>query len=216
MKINTFFSKFIPKENKFYPILSSMSDNILTCSDLLIKLTETDDKELRKGLYKQIKALETKGDGIVAHIFDELNNTFITPFDREDINTLSEELDNVLDSMNSVAKRIVMYQPEKLPEQSVKLARLLKNACELMQDAVNELNTMKKSPKSVKDICTQLHFIENQADDMYEHFIIEIFAKEKDGIELIKLKEIMQDLERATDKADSVGKIIRTIIVKYA
>jgi predicted phosphate transport protein (TIGR00153 family) len=216
MKLNTFFSRFIPKEDKFYPILRDMSDNILAGSDLLIELTKTADKENQKAIYKQIKTLETKGDHIVAHLFNELNNTFITPFDREDINALSEELDNVLDCMTSAAKRVAMYQPDKLPKQSVELALLLKKSCELIQIAVKELATMKKSPKLVKDICTKLHKIENQADDLYEHFIIDIFEKEKNGIELIKLKEIMQEIERATDKADSVGKIIKTIIVKYA
>ncbi|KAA6340727.1 hypothetical protein EZS27_011437 [termite gut metagenome] len=216
MKLNTFFSRFIPKEDKFYPILRDMSDNIMAGSDLLIELTKTPDKEKRKTIYKQIKSLETKGDHIVAHLFNELNNTFITPFDREDINALSEELDNVLDCMNSAAKRVVMYQPDNLPKQSVELALLLKESCEQIQCAVKELATMKKSPKLVKDICKKLHEIENQADDLYEHFIIGIFEKEKNGIELIKLKEIMQEIERATDKADCVGKIIKTIIVKYA
>ncbi|KAA6326280.1 hypothetical protein EZS27_024593 [termite gut metagenome] len=217
MKLNTFFSRiFIPKEDKFYPILSSMSDNILAGSDLLINLTQTADKEDRRIIYKQIKALETKGDGIVGNLFNELNNTFITPFDREDINALGEELDNVLDCITSAAKRVVMYQPNDLPKQSSELAILLKEACLLVQSAVNELSTMKKSPKLIKDLCTQLHGIENEADNVYELFIIDIFAKEKDGIELIKLKEIMQEIERATDKADSVGKIIKTIIVKYA
>ncbi|KAA6327387.1 hypothetical protein EZS27_023625 [termite gut metagenome] len=217
MKLNTFFSRiFIPKEDKFYPILSSMSDNILAGSDLLIHLTQTSDKEDRKIIYKQIKALETKGDGIVGNLFNELNNTFITPFDREDINALGEELDNVLDCITSAAKRVVMYQPNDLPIQSTDLAMLLKDACLLIQSVVNELRTMKKSPKQIKALCAQLHEIENKADDLYEHFIIEIFAKEKDGIELIKLKEIMQEIERATDKADSVGKIVKTIIVKYA
>jgi predicted phosphate transport protein (TIGR00153 family) len=216
MKLNTFFSKFIPQENKFYPILSNMSDNILVCSDLLIQLTQTPDKEIRKSIYQQIKALETKGDGIVGHLFNELNNTFITPFDREDINALSEEMDNVLDSMNSAAKRVVMYQPDNLPKQSTTMALLLKDACILIRSAIQGLDMMKKSPSSVKGICNQLHVIENKADDLYEHFIIDIFEREKDGIELIKLKEIMQEIERATDKADCVGKIIRTIIVKYA
>ncbi|KAA6321624.1 hypothetical protein EZS27_028745 [termite gut metagenome] len=216
MKLNTFFSRFIPKEDKFYPILRDMSDNIMAGSDLLIEQTKTLDKEERKTIYKQIKTLETKGDHIVAHLFNELNNTFITPLDREDINALSEEMDNVLDCMNSAAKRVVMYQPDNLPKQSVELALLLKESCRLIQCAVRELATMKKSPKLVKDICIKLHNIENQADDLYEHFIIDIFEKEKNGIELIKLKEIMQEIERATDKADCVGKIIKTIIVKYA
>jgi predicted phosphate transport protein (TIGR00153 family) len=216
MKINTFFSRFVPRENKFYPILRDMSANILACSEIFVELTKTADKETRKEIYRQIKNLETKGDQLLGVLFDELNNTFITPFDREDLNMLGEKLDDVLDSMNSSAKRVVMYQPNRLPAQSVELAILLKKGCELIQASVGELDTMKKSPQAVKDICAQLHGIENQADDLYEHFIIHIFENEKDSIELIKLKEIMQEIERATDKADSVGKIIKTIIVKYA
>ncbi|MDR0873883.1 MAG: DUF47 family protein [Prevotellaceae bacterium] len=216
MKLNAIFNKFIPKGDKFYPILWEMSENILACSDLFIELTRTQDKEARKAVYKQIKALETKGDGILAHLFDELNNTFITPFDREDLNALGEQLDNVLDNMNSAAKRVIMYQPEKLPEQSVKLAEILKEGCKLIQKAAEELATMKKNPKAAKNICKELHRLENQADDIYEHFITDIFEQEKNAIELIKIKEIMQEIERATDRADSVGKIIKTIIVKYA
>ncbi|GHT57711.1 hypothetical protein FACS18945_2610 [Bacteroidia bacterium] len=216
MKLNAIFSSFVPKGDKFYPIFWDMSENILVCSDLFIELMRTADKEERKNLYKQIKALETKGDGILANLFDELNNTFITPFDREDLNALGEDLDNVLDNMNSAAKRVIMYQPEHLPKQSVEMAEILKESCVLIQKAIEELNTMKKNPKTAKEICRQIHKLENQADDLYEHFIIDIFATEKNSIELIKLKEIMQETERATDRADSVGKIIKTIIVKYA
>jgi predicted phosphate transport protein (TIGR00153 family) len=192
-----------------------MSDNIFACSELLVQLTGTDDKDAREDIRKHIKGLETKGDHMLITLFDELNNTFITPFDREDINALGEKLDDVLDGMHSAAKRIAMYQPDRLPQQSAQLALLLKEGCRLIQTAVGELDVMKKSPKEAKEICSQLHAIENQADDLYEHFITDIFKNEKDGINLIKLKEIMQELERATDKADDVGKIIKTIIVKY-
>jgi len=216
MKLNTIFSHLIPKGDKFYPILWAQSKNVLDCSELFVELTKTPDKEARKAMYKEIKALETKGDEILLQLFDELNNTFITPFDREDINTLGENLDNVLDNMNSAAKRIVMYQPESLPKQATEMAIMLNEGCKLIQKATEELDRMKKDPKATKNICTELHKIENQADDLYEHFIIDIFEKEKNSIELIKNKEIMQEMERATDRADSVGKIIKTIIVKYA
>ncbi|MDR3328781.1 MAG: DUF47 family protein [Prevotellaceae bacterium] len=216
MKSNTFFSKLVPKESKFYPILRSMSDNIFVCSGLMLSLVQTEDKEQRKELYRQIKALETKGDAIVGHLFDELNNTFITPFDREDINALGEQLDNVLDSMNSAAKRIVMYQPSVLPPQTVALAEVLQQCCELLLGLVGELNAMKKNPTVVKRICKQLHALENQADDLYEHILIDIFAKETNAIDLIRIKEVVQEIERATDNADSVGKLIKVIVVKYA
>ena len=216
MKLNTFFSYFTPQEGKFYPILRNMSSNILTCSDLLVELTKMSEKEGRRDIYKQIKGLETKGDSIVDNLFDELNNTFITPFDREDINELGEELDNVLDCMNSAAKRVIMYQPSNLPDQLVEMALLLRKSCELMDSAVEQLHNMRKSSKAIKDICVQIHIVENQADDLYEHFINDIFEKERNAIELIKIKEIMHEIERATDNTDSVGKIIKTMIVKYA
>jgi len=216
MKFNTIFSHFIPKTDKFYPILLEQSRNLLEGSELFIELTKISDKEERKAMYKQIKAKETKGDKILIQLFDELNNTFITPFDREDINALGEELDDVLDNMNGAAKRIVMYQPEKLSEKSTEMAILLNEGCKLIQKATEELDRMKKDPKTVKSICEELHKIENQADDLYEVFITDIFEKEKNSIELIKNKEIMLEIERATDRADNVGKIIKTIIVKYA
>jgi predicted phosphate transport protein (TIGR00153 family) len=216
MKLNSIFNGLIPKGDKFYPILWKQSQNVLACSELFAELTVTPDKETRKLMHKQIKALETKGDGILEELFDELNNTFITPFDREDINALGDKLDDVLDSMHSAAKCIIMYQPESLSTQSSAMAELLKECCLLIQKATKELDTIKKDPKTVKSICKELHTIENKADDIFEHFIVDIFENEKNGIELIKNKEIMQDIERAIDKADSVGKIIKTIIVKYA
>jgi uncharacterized protein Yka (UPF0111/DUF47 family) len=179
-------------------------------------LTKAADKSAYKDLYHQIKVLETKGDKILATLFEELNNTFITPFDREDINTLGEELDNVMDSINSAAKRAEMYQPDNLPARALEMALLLQESCLLVQQAIKQLETMQKQKKYIKDTCKQLHNLENQADDVYEHFIIDLFDKEKDAIQLIKLKEILQEIERATDRADCVGKIIRSIIVKYA
>ncbi|MDR0728849.1 MAG: DUF47 family protein [Prevotellaceae bacterium] len=216
MKLNSVFRKLIPQGNKFYPILSDMSDNLLSCSGIFTELTRATDKEVRRNLYTQIKQLETQGDKYLGLLFDELNNTFITPFDREDLNALGEKMDDVLDCMNSAAKRVVLYQPDIMPEQSAQLALLLQKGCELIRTAVNELDTMKKSPKSVKEICAKLHKVENEADDVYEHFILNIFETERNAIVLVKLKEIMQEIERATDKADSVGKIIKTIVVKYA
>jgi predicted phosphate transport protein (TIGR00153 family) len=192
-----------------------MSTIILDCSDLLIELTKTSDKEKREEVYRRIKGLETDGDGIVAKLFNKLNNTFITPFDREDINALGDELDDVLDSMNSAAKRVIMYQPDVMPEQSTELALLLRKNCELMHSAIDQLPKIRKNSKEVKKICTQMHIFENEADELYENFIKDIFEKEKDAIELIKIKEIVQEIERAIDKADGIGKIIKYMIVKY-
>ena len=213
---NSFFSKFTPKEPKFFPILKEMADVLLVASDLIIECVQNNDHEKAIDYYKRIKEHERKGDALSGRIFDELNSTFITPFDREDINNLSNRLDDVTDYINSCAKKIVLYNPRQMPESAVELARLIREGAVCIGKAVDELDVLKKNSKKIKEYCVELHDIENRADDVYEHFLIELFEKESNGIELIKLKEIMYELEKATDAAEYVGKIIKTIIVKYA
>lgn len=213
---NSFFSKFTPKEPKFFPILKDMTDIMLVASDLIIECVQNHDHETAIEYYKKIKEQEKKGDVLSNRIFDELNTTFITPFDREDIDHLSGRLDDVIDYINSCAKRIVLYNPKVMPQSAVDLAMLIREGAICIGKAVDELDVLKKNSKKIKEYCKELHDIENRADDVYEHFIIDLFEKEKDGIEIIKLKEIMYELEKATDAAEYVGKIIKTIIVKYA
>jgi uncharacterized protein len=213
---NSFFSKFTPKEPKFFPILKEMSDVMLVASDLIIEFINNYDHETAAEYYRKIKEQEKKGDTLSNRIFDELNSTFITPFDREDINQLATRLDDVTDYINSCAKRIVLYNPKRMPNGAMELAVLIREAAVCIGKSCDELDVLKKDAKKIKGYCQELHDIENKADDVYEHFIIELFEKEKDGIELIKLKEIMYELEKATDVAEYVGKIIKTIIVKYA
>jgi len=166
--------------------------------------------------YKKIKEQERKGDALSGKIFDDLNTTFITPFDREDINHLADRLDDVTDYINSCAKRIVLYNPKQIPASAIEMANLIKEGAICIGQAVEELDILKKNRKRITQYCTELHDIENKADDVYEHFLIDLFENQKDAVEIIKQKEIMYELEKATDAAEYVGKIIKTIIVKYA
>lgn len=213
---NSFFSKFTPKEPKFFPILKEMSDVMLVASDLMIEFINNYDHNTATDYYRKIKEQEKKGDTLSNRVFDELNTTFITPFDREDINQLSNRLDDVTDYINSCAKRIVLYNPKQLPESAAELAGLIREDAVCIGKAIDELDVLKKNSKKIKAYCIELHDIENRADDVYEHFLIDLFEKETNGIEIIKLKDIMYELEKATDVAEYVGKIIQTIIVKYA
>jgi predicted phosphate transport protein (TIGR00153 family) len=165
---------------------------------------------------KKIKAYEKKGDYTLIKIFDELNTTFITPFDREDIHNLANRLDDVMDYINSCAKKIVLYRPKLIPDSAFELAKLIDRASDIVLIAVSYLSNIQKNAKNISEVCNELHDIENSADEVYELFLSDLFANEKDSIEIIKLKEIMQELEKATDAAEGVGKIIKTIIVKYA
>ena len=153
--------------------------------------------------------MEREGDRLTHLIFDELSTTFITPFDREDIH-------DVIDGINSSAKRIVIYNPRPISESGKELSRLIHEEAINIGKAMDELETFRKNPKPLREYCSRLHDIENQADDVYELFITKLFEEEKDCIELIKIKEIMHELEKTTDAAEHVGKILKNLIVKYS
>lgn len=216
MNINRFFQFFLPKETKFLTLLLGQVEDIIKASDLLVTFMKTPQHEQRKELYAKIKEVELHCDVLTNKILDELNNTFITPFDREDIRELASQLDDVLDLINGSAKRVVLYQPKNMSESMAGLAAYIKESAESLLIAVGELDKVKKNPTVVKQECRRLHELENLADDVYEHFIITLFEEEKDAIELFKQTEIMQMLENATDKAYHVSDVLETIIVKYA
>ncbi len=213
---NSFFDKFKPKENKFIQLLHQMGEVIVDASDLIIQCVQVSGHDEAVEFYKKIKEQERKADSIQNEIFEELNNTFITPFDREDINNMSSTMDDVMDLINSCAKRIMLYNPKVIPTSAVELAQYVRESAGYLMLAVEELDTFKKRPAQIKEYCQQLGVVEKKADDVYEHFLIELFENEKDAIEVIKLKDILHELERATDASEAVGKIIKTVIIKYS
>jgi predicted phosphate transport protein (TIGR00153 family) len=214
--MNSLFSALTPKEPKFFPILKEMSAVLIKASEIMIEFLQNYDHETANDYYVRIKEQEKRGDTLSNKVFDELNSTFITPFDREDINNLANRLDDVTDIINSCAKKILLYNPKQMPASAVELAMVLNKCAKTISNAVDELNILKKTSKDIKVFCLELHDLEHVADDIYEKFLIELFENEKDAIEVIKLKEIMSELEKTTDVAEHVGKIIQTIIVKYA
>ena len=183
---NSFFSKFTPKEPKFFPLLKQLSDVLSASSVLLVESLEHDLPTERADYYKQIKDMEREGDRLTHLIFDELSTTFITPFDREDIHDLASCMDDVIDGINSSAKRIVIYNPRPISESGKELSRLIHEEAINIGKAMDELETFRKNPKPLRNYCTQLHDIENQADDVYELFITKLFEEEKDCIEILK------------------------------
>jgi len=211
-----FFKRHLKKETTFFPVLKEMSGVMLVASDLMVEFIKNYDHATAPGYFKRIKEEEKKGDVLSNLIFEELNKTFITPFDREDINRLASYMDDVTDSINSCAKRLVLYNPKKVPDQAVELANLIHDGAVCIGKAVDELEILKRTAKKINTYCDELHDIENKADDVYEHFVQDLFEQEADGIELVKIKEIVNELEKTTDVEENVGKIIKTIMVKYA
>lgn len=196
--------------------MRDMSELLVIASGVMIQCVQAKKHEDTLEYCKKIKDYEHKLDVIQNKVFIELNKTFITPFDREDINHLASTMDNVMDLMNSCAKRIILYSPKKMPESAVRLAELVHESAGYIAKAVGELGVLKKRTVRIKKYCSLLDTVEKKSDDVYEHFLIDLFEHEKDVLEVIKLKDILQELERATDASDTVGKIIKMMIVKYS
>jgi len=141
-----------------------------------------------------------------------LNQTFITPFDREDIHSLSSALDDVLDFVNAAAIRMTLYRISNVPPAAADLAQLIVTQAEELSKAVSVLEENQK----VLDHCVEVNRLENEADRVSRKAIAELFEHENDPIQLIKLKELYEVLETATDKAEDAANVLETVALKSA
>ncbi len=213
---NSLLSRFTPKEPKFFDFLKQVSDIYVSVSDLLLQSLEAKGVDEHRAYFHQVKEQERSADKIGRDIFDALESSFITPFDREDIHDLAESLDDVIDLVNSCAKRLAIYNPKQLSEVALKLGKVVVEDARCVSEAMDALTVMRKKADALKACIERLHTLENQADDIYEDGLIHLFEEEKDAVELIKTKEILSELEKITDASEHIGKVLKTIVVKYA
>jgi predicted phosphate transport protein (TIGR00153 family) len=216
MASTSFFKKILlPKEEKFFPLFIDLADLVTESAGILSKIVESSEPSLQIDLFRQIKELEKRADDIAHGVFDALDTTFITPFDREDIHQLVSKMDDILDYVNACSQQIKLYKPKKLLPQFKEMVAVIIRGCEQLRIATKELHNLKK-PKKISDACVKINELENVADDIYHHLLSELFETEKNAIELIKNKEILETLEMATDSIEDVSDILKTIIIKSA
>ena len=216
MKINTLLSFFTPKDTRFFPLLKETSAILVQASSLLQELFKLTEKEKRKELCTLIKAEEIKGDKVTGAILKALNATFITPFDREDINALADVMDDVIDAINRASQKILLYSPDNLPDSMRLMTDIIEKGTIEIQGAIDELTHLKHSDKKLRAHYKEIKRLEEEADVVYENGIIMLFKEETNAVELIKLKEIIQELEKTANKINDTGKVLKTIFVKYA
>ncbi len=205
----------LPKEDKFFPMFEDLAELISKAAHILAGIIDHEEPAKQVDAFKEIKALETKADEIVHQVFDLLDSSFITPFDREDIQRLTSKMDDVLDSIHACSQLIKLYKPKKLLPQFRELSLVVTRGCQQMRVAVMELHNLKE-PLKINDACIKINELENIADDIYHQLISELFDTETDPIELIKNKEILETLESTTDRIEDVSDILKTIIIKSA
>ena len=200
--------RLIPRDDSFFAMFSAMSDNLIAGAGTLVDLFSNYHNVEKK--IDEIRRIERKGDELTHAILTKLNQTFITPFDREDIHQLTSKLDDVLDFINASGARIVMYRITAPPPAAGELAAIIMRQCQELQKAVS---LMQKNGNILAH-CVEINRLENEADQVCQQAIAALFEREKDPINLIKIKELLEFLERATDKAEDAADVLETVVLK--
>lgn len=202
--------RLIPRETKFLDLFAEIASNVTDGARVLSELLNNYDYERMPAAVARITEIEHHGDEMTHRILIKLNQTFITPFDREDIHLLASSLDDVLDFIFSAADRLLNYKI-KAPSPSAKiLAGIILRQCEELAKAVSLLG----KDSHVLEHCVEVNRLENEADKVSREAIGRLFDGEPDPITLIKLKELLEVLEEASDKAEDVADVLETVILK--
>jgi uncharacterized protein len=200
---------FLPKDEKFFEYFLQQSEIICQASHLLLA-------GLRGGydgvcqVAKRMEALERAGDEVTHRLFDRLRATFITPFDPEDIQALASALDNILDTIEDATFRIVAYKIDPIPSAAVEMGEMIAESCRVLDRALHALH----EKKSVLDDCIEINRLEDQVDAIERTMLAKLFSSDTDAISLIKLKDLYELLESATDCCEDAADVLQNIAVK--
>lgn len=216
MKLDSFLKVLLPKDDRFFQFFERDAENLLQAAQIFKDLMNDGmSKEERAQKIKRVEELEHKGDELTHQILTELGGTFITPFDREDIHALASKLDDILDYVQGASTRIVLYNVKRISPEQERLAALIYEQVAELHKAVKNLKNL-KNVALIRESLVRINSIENEADDLFERAIADLFDTCDDPIKLIKTKELLVSLETATDECEDAANVIETIIVKNA
>jgi len=201
-------SRVLPREQSFFDRFTALAENLYEGAKALTELLENyTDVAAKVG---RIKDIEHRGDTMTHEVMTRLNQTFITPFDREDIHELSSKIDDVLDLIDAVASRLVIYRIERVRPGVAELSRLLLESTERVVSAVRVL----EQHNHILQHCTEITRLEKAADTLSRRLIAQIFEEETNPIEIIKWKELVEGIEAATDKCEDVANVLEAVTLK--
>ncbi len=205
--------KFLPKGFNFFDLFDKQVDFAVDAANYFKELTAKGS--INAESLNKIEAIEHQGDEVAHDIFEHLNKTFITPFDREDIHGLAKELDNITDMINTIASRLRIYKITSVDKNLVEFASVIRESVNAVSCAVKGLRNIKNS-KTIQEACVEINRLENVGDAMRDRVLAELFEKSKDPIAVIKWKEIYQDAETVLDICEDVTHVVGAIMLKQA
>lgn len=199
----------IPREEKFYDDFVTMAELVRKGAQLIEQMFSVSPPLYAKA--NEIKEVEHKCDFLAHDIIQRLNQTFITPLDREDIHALAHSLDDVLDAIDDTAKLVPLYRIEAVRFGPREIARIISQQTEQLVLGVQALSRR----KDVSAITNEVRRLEHEADVIHFKAVGQLFDDEADPIALIKWKEILNFLETATDRCDDVANLLENVVVKH-
>jgi len=200
-------------DRSFYEAFERHAAQIVLAGKLITEIVR--QPERAGEIAKQIHDVENAGDIITHETIARLHKTWITPIDRADIHSLITALDDVLDLIEAASERVALYEVKELPEFVVTLADSLQLATEAVDKAIKLLPQVKQ-PKQMLDLCIEINRLENQADKAYRHGLATMFNGGYDAINVMKWRDIIDNLESATDKCEDVANILEGIVLEYS
>lgn len=202
---------FMPKEVKFFDLFDKQAENLVKAAEFYKKLT--DEAAFTPENVRAMHELEHYGDELTHNIINTLNETFITPFDREDILALANRLDDIIDGIYLITNRFQLYKIEKPSEYSQKLANTIAQSTKAMQKALASLRSNKNMKETLFQ-CVEINRLENEGDVLRDEAISWLFENEKNPIMVIKQKELFEEAETVTDFCEYVANLVESILVK--
>src|SRR3954454_25219432 len=197
-----------PKDSSFYPLFTASAENLVAATDVLSEFVH--DHARRSELNDRLRELEHAGDQTTHAIFRQLNTSFVTPFDREDIYNLASDLDDVMDFVEAAADLVILTGLGTLPAEMHQQVELLQRCDHTTAEAMPRLRTL----KDLSDYWIEVNRIENEADKLYRRLLSRLYSGEFDALEILKLKEVADQLEEAADAFEHVANVVETISVK--
>ena len=216
MNLDSFLKFFVPKDHSFYPLFEDDAKNLVKAAVLLKELMSSKNPEDHERLNKEIRDIEHIGDEITTKTYEQLNKSFITPFDREDIQELTANIDDVVDSINGISRRICLYKPKMLLPVYITMADMIYEGALVIEEAIHCLKDPVANKAKITKACKKVKQIEHDADEVYFIGISEIFEKEQDTKELLKNNKILEILERCVDEEEDITDTLKAILIKMA
>ena len=203
--------RLLPREEEFFTLFIEVANRNKEAVEHLRQLFQA-PPDRRTPQVEAIKRLEHEADQVTHEVVNRLDRTFITPLDREDIHQLASDLDDVMDAMDGTARRAQIFRLGESPQGVLRLLDVMKRMMTALSEAVNRL----KKGDDVMRFCVEAKQLEEEGDAIYHEALGQLFEKERDAIELIKWKEIYDNLEGTLDQAEDVANVVESITIKHA